>query len=602
MRLLAIISLLVLSSVSVAQTFVAKASHSSVGVGERLKVTYTLEGDGNKFVQPTFDGFRLLSGPNTSSNMQWVNGNFSSSKTFSFLLLAIQEGEFTIPAASIKSNGNVIQSNTLKVNVTRGKQNNKGQAQQGNKQQNAASQTTTSDTPDLSTNIFMKLFVNKKSAYVGEQIIATYKLYVNAQIVNYANNRPVYNGFYAEDIELDPNAEITTETLNGKQYRVATMKKVVLTPQKSGDIEVSPLEMEMVVQLENRNKRRSIWDPWGSFKDVKYEIASNTQTIKVKALPTANQPANFNGAVGNFKLSASSDLEEINVNEAVNLTIKIEGKGNIDLIAEPSITFPKDFESYEPKVKKNVNVSSGGSAGKKTFEYVVIPRYAGDFELPPISMSFFDPSTGSYKSLKTEPISLKVRKNGTAEQGSDQAYIAPKKEDVQIIGNDIRYISTSTEEFQQDDQESFFNSPGFYAMNTLPIAVMGLSVLLIGNIRKRDSDIGLVRSRKANAMAKKRLSTARKIIDGENAIFYEEIFKALYGYLSDKLRIEVSDLTKENIDESLRNRSVPNEIIVELTKALSECEMARFAPGVVRSKEDMLATSTKIIERIEDVA
>jgi hypothetical protein len=592
----------VLSSVSAAQTFIAKASHNSVGVGERLKVTYTLEGDGNKFVQPTFDGFRLLSGPNTSSNMQWVNGNFSSSKTFSFLLLAIQEGEFTIPAASIKSNGNVIQSNTIKVNVTGGKQNNKGQAQQGNKQQNTASQTTTSDTPDLSTNIFMKLFVNKKSAYVGEQIIATYKLYVNAQIVNYANNRPVYNGFYAEDIELDPNAEITTETLNGKQYRVATMKKVVLTPQKSGDIEVSPLEMEMVVRLENRNKRRSIWDPWGSFKDVKYEIVSNTQTIKVKALPTANQPANFNGAVGSFKLSASSDLEEINVNEAVNLTIKIEGKGNIDLIAEPNFTFPKDFETYEPEVKKNVNATSGGSAGKKTFEYLVIPRYAGEFELPPISMSFFDPSTGSYKSLKTEPISLKVRKNGSAEQGSDQAYIAPKKEDVQIIGNDIRYISTSTEEFQQDDQESFFNSPGFYAMSALPIAAMGLSVLLVGNIRKRDSDIRLVRSRRANAMAKRRLSKARKIIDGENAFFYEEIFKALYGYLSDKLGIEVSDLTKENIDESLRNRSVPNETIIELTKALNECEMARFAPGVVRSKEDMLATSTKIIERIEDVA
>ena len=598
MRIALIISLLLFSFTGWSQTFEAKASHTHVGVGERVKVTYTLEGaDGKKFIQPTFNGFRLLSGPNTSSNMQWVNGNFSSSKSFSFILLAMQEGKQTIPAASIKTGGEIIQSNTVDITITKAKQKNKGTNQPGTQPQK-----NNSSTADLSSNIFMKQYVSKKEAYVGEQIIVTYKLYVNAQIVNYANNRPVYNGFYAQDIELDPNAKVTTETLNGKQYRVATMKKVVLTPQKSGDIEVSPLEMEMVVRMEKRNKRRSIWDPWGSFNDVKYELQSNTQTITVKPLPTNNQPSDFSGAVGSFKLETTADLTEIKVNEAVNLTIEIEGRGNIDLMPEPTLSFPKDFETYEPKVKKNVSVSGAGTSGKKTFEYVLIPRYAGDFDLPGISMSYFEPKSGTYKTLKSDPIALSVLKSGNSDEPADVAYVAPKKEDVQILGNDIRYISSQTAQFAQSEDPKFFSSPGFYAMSALPFAAMGLSVFLIGKVRMQESNIGLMKSKKANKVAKKHLAAANKLMTGKDAEFYEEIFRALYGYLSDKLGIPVSDLTKESITTSLNARDIPAETVDELIKALNECEMARFAPGAARAKQEMYMASSSIIEKIEDVA
>ena len=580
------------------QTFQAEASHSEVSVGERVKITYTLEGgDGKKFIQPTFDGFRLLSGPNTSSNMQWVNGNFSSSESFSFVLLAMEEGQRTIPSAGIKTNGTVLQSNKIDITITKAKQGNKS-----SNQNNSSTKKSGSESPDLSANIFMKQYVSKREAYVGEQIIATYKLYVNAQVVNYANNRPVYNGFYAQEIELDPNAEVTTETLNGKQYRVATMKKVVLTAQKAGDIEVSPLEMEMVVRLENNNKRRTNWNPWGSFKDVKYELQSNVQTIKVKPLPTANQPANFAGAVGEFKLNATTDLSEIKVNEAVNLTINIEGRGNIDLMAEPNMSFPKDFETYEPKVNKNVSVTNYGTSGKKTFAYVVIPRYVGEFELPSIAMSYFEPKSGTYKTLETDPIVLNVLKSGNGEESNEMAYVAPQKEDVQILGNDIRYIATRTNQFKQENEEGFYGSPSFYTMTALPFAAMGLSVFLIGRIRKQESNIGLMKSKKANRVAKKHLAAANKLLNGQDADFYEEIYRALYGYISDKLNIPVSDLTKESIADSLMQKQVPHDTIHELTSALNECEMARFAPSAVRSKNDMLEASSSIIEKIEDAA
>jgi hypothetical protein len=597
-RIILVISVLLIGMSSSAQTFVAKSSHSSVGVGERIKITYTLEGaDGKKFIQPTFNGFRLLSGPNTSSNMQWVNGNFSSSKSFSFILLAMEEGEYTIPAAGIKTGGNVMQSNTVDVTITKSKQKNKSATQNSN------NSNSDEGSPDLSANIFMKQYISKKEAYVGEQIVATYKLYVNAQVVNYVNNRPVYNGFYAQDIEQDPNAEVTTETLNGKQYRVATMKKVVLTAQKSGDIEVAPLEMEMVVRVETRNNKRTNWNPWGaSVKDVKYKFKSNAQTLKVKALPTANQPANFSGAVGNFKLKAKTDLSEIKVNEAVNLTIEVEGRGNIDLMPEPSITLPKDFETYEPKVKKNVSVSSSGTSGKKSFKYVLIPRYSGEFQLPTVMMSYFEPKSGTYKTIETAPISLNVLKSNNSENPDEMAFVAPKKEDVQILGNDIRYISTKTSQFKQEEDDGFFGSPSFYAACSLPFAAMGISVLLIGRIRMQESNIGLMKSKKANKIAKKHLAAANKLLAAEDAQFYEEIFRALYGYLSDKLGIPVSELTKETIAHALEEKNVPTDTIDELTKALNECEMARFAPGAVRAKNEMLIASTDIIEKIEDVS
>lgn len=597
MRTLAAILIILSSLHGLAQKFVAKTSKTTVGVGERFQISYDLEGaDGKRFVQPTFNGFRLLSGPNTSSNMQWVNGQFSSSQSFSFILMAEKEGEFSIDPATVEVKGQKLSSGPLSIKVVQGRTANQPQRQPQQHQQQAQ-QASAPD--DLSSNLFMKLFLDKKEAYVGEQIIATYKLYINAQVINYANNRPVYNGFYAQDVEIDPNSNMTNEVINGRQFRVATMKKVVLTPQTTGEIEVPALEMEMAVRVQDQPKGRSIFDQFfGSYRNVKVEVNSNSEKVMIKPLPRNEQPGDFGGAVGKYSLNVKTDRTDVNVNEAVNLTVTIEGKGNIELIAVPEIEFPQDFETYEPKVKQNISINGSGTSGKKTFEYVVIPRYAGDFELESITMSYFDPQSGKYKRLDSEPVKLHVNRSANSSSSNDMAYIAPKKEDVQILGKDIRFIKTETSELKQHE-DSFFGTTEFYALSALPVAGMGLAVLLISGIRRRDSDLTLVKSRKARSMAKKRLAHATKLINGNDKEFYEEIFKALYGYLSDKFSIPVSELNKETIDDHLKRRGIPETLATELRKALDECEMARFAPGVVRGKSDMLKASTSIIEKLE---
>jgi len=386
-----------------------------------------------------------LGGPNTSSNMQWVNGVHSSSKSFSFILLAEEIGTHTIAPAKIKTKDKVIDSDPIVITVNKSKQT-KQNTSQGN-----TKKTKQDGSVDLSSDLFMKLFVDKRKTYVGQQITATYKLYLHSQVVNYSHNRPVFNGFYAQEIKIDPNAEIKTEVINGKQFRVATMKKVVLTPQKSGVIEIPPLEMELIVRMEGK-RRRSGWGTFPTYKDVKVDVASNVEKIDVSPLPLDNQPNDFAGAVGSFSIKANTDLEKVNVNEAINLLFRLEGKGNIELISEPLLDFPQDFEHYDPKVKQNVSITASGTKGYKTFEYVLIPRYAGDFEIPAFTMSYFDPISATYKRLKTEPIQISVSKNGADEQRGEMAYVAPKKEDVQIIGKDIRYIKSTSGAFKTKNE------------------------------------------------------------------------------------------------------------------------------------------------------
>lgn len=593
MRLLLTILFVSLIYVGWSQTFTAKCSHETVGVGERVKIVYTIKGgDGKKFVQPTFTGFRLLGGPNTSSNMQWVNGVHSSSKSFSFILLAEEIGTHTIAPAKIKTKDKVIDSDPIVITVNKSKQT-KQNTSQGN-----TKKTKQDGSVDLSSDLFMKLFVDKRKTYVGQQITATYKLYLHSQVVNYSHNRPVFNGFYAQEIKIDPNAEIKTEVINGKQFRVATMKKVVLTPQKSGVIEIPPLEMELIVRMEGK-RRRSGWGTFPTYKDVKVDVASNVEKIDVSPLPLDNQPNDFAGAVGSFSIKANTDLEKVNVNEAINLIFRLEGKGNIELISEPLLDFPQDFEHYDPKVKQNVSITASGTKGYKTFEYVLIPRYAGDFEIPAFTMSYFDPISATYKRLKTEPIQISVSKNGADEQRGEMAYVAPKKEDVQIIGKDIRYIKSTSGAFKTKN-EPFFDSAGFYALGALPLASLGLLMFMAKGIRRRNLDVASTKSRRARAMAKKHLKVAKGSINGSDQAFYEEIYKALFGYLSDKLNIPVSDLSKDSILSHLNSKGASETLSSDLIKVLDECEMARFAPMAARGKSEMLSSSESIIERIED--
>ena len=596
MRIISIIWLLIINLSVFSQSITGRINRSTVSVGDNFQVTFDIEGDGSNFSAPSFENFGVLSGPNKSSSMQWVNGEFSSSLSYSYILKAMNEGEFSIEPASVKFKSNVVQSQSIKVRVLPSRQ-----------QSSAQSSTATQSKPnpqvtskESKEDLFLKLYVDKKQVFVGEQIIATYLLYMNTQIVNYASSRPVFNGFYAQELEVDPSGSLVNETINGKQYTVATMKKVVLTPQKSGEITVPSLDMEMVIRVAEKQKRRSMFDQFfGSFKNVKVEVKSNEEKINVSRLPTQGQPRDFIGAVGEFKLNTTLDRTEVGVNEAINLTVNISGNGNLELISLPKIEFPNDFETYDPKTKQDISVTAAGTKGKRTFEYVLIPRFAGEFKLKPVSFSYFDPKTKSYKQLSSESITLNVLRTDGESLSSGGAHLAPKKENVQIIGKDIRFIKTDEPELKRKES-GFYRSTLFYALSTLPFVGMGASIFLFGFFRTQNSDLNALKSKRAGGIAKKHLAKATKLLNGENEPFYDAISLALFGYISDKLVIPFSELNREKIEETLQSEMVSSDTKEKLKKALDECEMVRFAPGIIRGKEEMLSASKQIIEELED--
>jgi hypothetical protein len=573
------IALMLVSMTSFAQNFEVNVSKKQVAVGERFSLEYKTELAGANFTPPNMQNIQVLSGPNMSESSLNINGKRSRSFTVSYMLRAQQEGEAKIGPATLTTKNETFTSEVITLQVTKQAQN-KTQAQGEN---------------DLSSTMFIKLFVDDKNPYVGEQIVATYKIYMAEQLVNYSSNNPVFNGFYAQNIDLSNSSEVSKEFINNRQFTVATLKKVILTPQKSGTLEVDPIEMELRVRLEDKSRGRSFFG-FPSYKEVNITVASNTEKINVKPLPSSGQPAGFDGAVGNFTLSAIVDRTDLNANEAVNLTVMYSGNGNIELLSEPKINFPADFEVYDPKVRKNISNNASGSSGKKTFEYVIIPRFGGDFELEPIKLSYFDPSSGKYKTLESEPITLHVAKGANSTDAA--VYNPTSKEDVQILGKDIRFIKTENPELARSES-SFFKTQNFYLLSALPVGLGGAFWIIMLFLRRKEHDQSLT-SKRAGGVAKKHLAKATKLINDKNEAFYEAISKALFGYLSDKLSINLAELNRENIESELKAKNVSQVLITQLTKALDECDMVRFAPGVVRGKEEMLAASKEIIEKLED--
>lgn len=585
-----------------AQSIKSSVSRNSVGVGEHFQVNFEIQGSVSSFNPPNFDAFRMLSGPNKSSSMQWINGDFSSSVTYSYIMQATKEGVFTIGAASVETKGGKIESEPITIKVFQNgakPQNQPSTGPPGNRNQSTTPQPGT-EANDLSTNVFVKLFLNKKEAFVGEQIQATYKLYYDVNLVRAVPDINNYNGFYSEDLGIDPNKALNQEQINGRTYQVNTMKTVVLTPQKTGELEVPAMEIDAVVRLPETRRRRSIFDDFfGNFRDVRLDVKSNTQKINIKPLPSAGQPAGFKGAVGEFNLKVSSDRSEVNANDAVNITLTLEGKGNINLTSGPDVKFPTDFESYDPKVKENITTDGNGTKGFKSFEYVIIPRFAGEFTIDPIKFSYFDPASGSYKSVSTDPLTINVLKSDDATQSGNDGFAVRKPDDVQIIGKDIRYIKTADPELKRSE-EKFFGTTLFYLFLVLPFAALAGAIFLIKFIQAQFSNTHMLKQKRAGSTAKKHLAKAKKLLNQKDEDFYNEISTALFGYLSHKLNLDNALLSRSNIEDALRSKSAPHPLIERLNKVLDECELVRFAPGIARSKTEMLSASAEIIEALEN--
>jgi len=589
-----IVSTLLLICISLATfaqdfEFTAATSNTEVRTGDRFQLEFAANGKISNFRPPNLSNFRVLSGPNQSTNMSWVNGKTKASYTYSYILMAVKEGKFTIGPAVVAHEGTAHKTNSITITVGKGA-NVQGA---GNKTKTKVNQD------DIAKDLFIKSSVNKTTVHQGEQLIASYKLYTK---INIAGNELVknadLNGFWSQEIDLG-QTQWSQEVIGGYRWNVATIRKIVLFPQRSGNLEIDPLEMKFIVQRRVNGGNSPFDQFFGRVENVEYPLKSKSIKIKVLPHPEANKPISFNGAVGQLKISSDISASKVKANEAINLKIKISGKGNIPLIDNLGIEFPDDFETYDPKINDNIITTSAGVSGSREFDYLVIPRHAGTFNIDPIEVSYFDPSSKKYKTLTSESFTIEVEK-GEGNAGN-VTYTGANKEDVEILGSDIRYIHLKDVKVSHTST-GFYNSFVFYLLLLLSPILFVLAFVFRNKIRASQKDVIGNKKRKASKLASKHLVAAKKsLTNNEQSQFYENISKALYGYISDKLNIALSELNKENIAQKLVVINITENTTKELIDTLELCEMARFAPISV-SAQEIYNKAENSINKIEEEA
>jgi hypothetical protein len=588
--------------------FTATATKTTVGMGEPFEVDYVINANGERFVAPNFDGFQVVSGPNLSTMESMVNGVSTFSNTYSFILVASKESTYTIGSAAISVNGHTLLSNSLRIKV---KGQASPQAQQQAQQQmmqipdpfaddNSKNSQPPVDTKDLPKNVFLRAEADKTHAYVGEQIKVSYKLYTRLDIAGgQVDKAPDLNGFWNQDIQppVGQKPSWTTENIGGKKFAVTTIKQSIVFPQHAGELTIDPLSMVMVLQI----PVKSLFDsPFGDFRQIKYAVKSTPVTIHAVPLPTAGKPANFTGAVGNFSVYSDVDKTHLKANETLNYTFEVSGKGNLNLINAPTITPPPDFDKYDPKTTDHVVVDQSGVSGSRQFAYLLMPRHQGDYTLTPVgSFSYFNPATNKYVTIPAKSFNIKVDK-GDQSGAAMTVFNSSDQQDVKTLGKDIRYIKTSSPDIYKNGA-GFFGSVGYYLLFLLGPLAFGGALYYRSWSNKRNSDIVQVKSRKATKVAARHLAQAHaELATGNKTAFYEAVARGLYGYLSDKLNIPVSDLNRENIEEKMKARSINEHTIKQLTETMDLCEMARFAPVSGISQEEVLEKAKNIINEIEE--
>ncbi|MBP5583951.1 MAG: protein BatD [Bacteroidales bacterium] len=605
-RLATIIINIFLIISALAQDISISVSAPKVAVeGELFHVRYSINTDpGNQFSIETCDEIQASGRPQTgsSSSISIVNGNVSKNYTYTETrqFRATKKGTFPIPVASVKIDGKTYRSKaqTIEVVDNTTAANAAQQTQQQRQQNNNYSNQYAQDEPKAETasnDVFARVFVNKSTAYIGEPILATIKLYTNKDItVINDHSLPDFNGFFKRVLEQPQKLEYKEENINGQQYYSILFQRVVIYPQKDGKLTITPFKVDCNVVTGYTSGGF-----WG-FTQRKIDrrvIESKPIAITVKPFP-AGKSANFTGAVGNFSIAAKTDVETIPANEAFSLKDTIKGEGNFSLLTKPNITFQLDFDVYDPKITVNFSITTTGVKVSKTFEYVILPRREGKFTIPAIEMQYFNAETKSYKTISTDEIQITVSK-GTNNSGVVSNYTQTTKEDVQF-GNDIHFIKTGGLNLQ-DNKSFFFRSTAYWVVNLLIILGMIGFILVRRKQIELRSDVSGMKMRGANKESKKRLKTARKYLESnEDALYYEEVAKALWGYVADKFTIEQVDLTTDKIKERLLERNIDESLIDKLIQVLQRCEFARFAPTAdVKGKEDLFAEAGNVIQEFE---
>ena len=579
-------------------SFTASAPDAVV-VGDQFRLSYTVTTQKVKdFRAPSIKGFDVLMGPSRSqqSNTQIVNGNVTSTSsiTFTYILMANNAGEYTIPGASIVADGDQMVSNSVRIKVL--------PQDQGDSNSSSSSSTHSSSGTGVSNqDLFITASASKTNVYEQEAFVLTYKIYTRESNLQLNNAKlPDFKGFHSQEIEMTTNARWTPEHYQGRNYYTTVYRQFVLFPQQSGKLYIDPAQFQMTVgkPVQSDDPFDAFFNGGSNVIEIKKSISTPKIAINVNPLP-AGKPADFSGGVGEFNISSSINNKELKTNDAITIKLVISGTGNLKLISNPEIKFPDDFEVYDPKVDNQVRLTREGLTGNKVIEYLAIPRHAGTYKIPGVSFSYFDIRSKSYKTLKTEEYVINVEKGA----GNADQVIAnfTNKEDLKVLGEDIRYIKQN-EVTLQPKGSFFYGSMTYWLFYIIPALGFIVFFIIYRKQAAENANVAKMRTKKANKVATKRMKLAGKLLsENKKDAFYDEVLKALWGYISDKLNIPVSRLSKDNIEEKLRNHGVNEELIKEFLNALNDCEFARFAPGDENQAMDKVySSSIEVISKMEN--
>ncbi len=550
---------------------------AQVAVGEQFRLTYTINSD-------DVDGFRagtipnefeVLMGPSTSrqSSFQMINGRTSSSTsiTYTYILSATSNGTFTIPPARATVNGKHVTSNVLRIKVSGQAQSNSG----GQRQQQAPSGVRNAGTPISGSDLFIKVSANKSRVHEQEPILLTYKVYTLVELTSLNGKMPDLKSFYSQEIPLPQQKKFTVENVNGRPYRTVTWSQYVMFPQMTGKLEIPPITFEgMVVQAnQNVDPFEAFFNGGSGYVEVKKQIKAPGLTVEV--LPLPERPANFSGGVGRFNIKATLDSHEVKANDPVTLKVTVSGVGNMKLLKEPVVSFPQDFDKYDAKQNEKTKLTPNGLEGSVTYEFLAVPRHQGTYDIPPIEFVYYDTQENAYRTIKTEPLKLNVAKGS----GSGRSGGYSEQQEIEQLNNDIHFIKTGDAR-QHQTGDYFFGSTGYWIALALLLLTF-ISLFVIFRQRAIDNaNIGKMRGKKANKVAVKRLKKADKLMKANKPNeFYDEVLRALWGYVGDKLNIPVEQLSRDNITQRLSERNVDEATIGQFIGALDECEFERYAPG-----------------------
>lgn len=586
---------------------ITASAPSTVEVGDKFQVKFQINSqDFSNFNAPNFKGFEVLYGPSTStsSSYQYINGkaSHSTSVTYTFTVLCDKAGTYSIGSATVEAGGKTVKSNPINVKVLPLGQ---GPSSQPSNRGGASTRQTTRPVTTggniSSKDLFMTATANKTNVYEQEAILLTYKIYSAVNLTQLDGKLPNLDGFQIQEMPLPRTKQFKIENYNGRNYQTVVWSQYLLFPQKSGELVIPSITYEGIVQEINPNidPIEAFFNGTGGVMDFKKKITTPKVVINVQ--PLFDKPAGFSGGVGRFSIESSINANTVKTNDAINLKVVISGKGNMKLINTPEVAFPKDFETYDAKVTDNFSISTDGLTGTRQFEYLAVPRTHGTYTIPPINFVYFDTSSRSYKTVSTEPYTIVVEK-GKGTSNKAVADFTNGQRAVDQIGVDIRYIKRGDSELRKNN-ETFFSGYSYWLCYVIAVVLFVLIVILANKYRTDNQNEAKSRGRKANKIATKRLKYASVLLkDKKKGEFYDEVLKALWGYIADKLNMPQEYLNKDNIQSRLEEKGVEQPLIDDFIKVLDNCEFARYAPGEGEGAMDSVYEGAiDVISKMENI-